>query len=173
MFKEGRDSVEDEPFAGHPSASRTAENEQQRCCRLGICAQRTDSQWCLLRGSVKKIGAIGKPIETRNFRLLEAPPRQCAISHLLLGYRALDKKWHRNNSTASLHPRPCPADFFLFPKVKTVLKGHLRGTLDDVKRACTHALKGVSLGDFQAAYEAWKRRLQKCGHAQGAFFEDY
>ncbi|GFX50462.1 HTH_48 domain-containing protein [Trichonephila clavipes] len=29
MFKEGRDSVEDEPRAGRPSTSRTAENEQR------------------------------------------------------------------------------------------------------------------------------------------------
>ncbi|GFW16291.1 uncharacterized protein TNCV_4264561 [Trichonephila clavipes] len=50
---------------------------------------------------------------------------------------------------------------FLFPKVKTALKGRHYGTLDDVKRACPYDLKDVSVGDFQGAYEAWKRRLQK------------
>ncbi|GFY31146.1 uncharacterized protein TNCV_4360531 [Trichonephila clavipes] len=70
-------------------------------------------------------------------------------------------------------PNLAPADFFLFPKVKTVLKGCHHGTQDDVKRACTHALKDTSVGDFQGAYEAWKHRLQKCVHAQGAYFEDY
>ncbi|GFU26019.1 uncharacterized protein TNCV_5105041 [Trichonephila clavipes] len=66
-------------------------------------------------------------------------------------------------------PRPCPSRLFLFPKVKTVLKGCYHGTLDYVKRACTHALKDVSVGDFQGVYEAWKRRLQKIrtpDHAQ-------
>ncbi|PRD33464.1 UNVERIFIED_CONTAM: hypothetical protein NCL1_17490 [Trichonephila clavipes] len=58
-------------------------------------------------------------------------------------------------------PNLAPAVFFLFPKRKTALKGRHNGTLDDVKRACTHALKDVSVGDFQGAYEAWKRRLQK------------
>ncbi|GFW86210.1 uncharacterized protein TNCV_4779221 [Trichonephila clavipes] len=62
-----------------------------------------------------------------------------------------------------------PADLFLFPKVKTALKG--RHLWD--KRACKHSLKDVLVGDFQGAYEAWKRRLQKCIHAQGAYFEDY
>ncbi|GFT56485.1 putative DD34D transposase [Trichonephila clavipes] len=66
-----------------------------------------------------------------------------------------------------------PANFFLFPKMKTDLKGCHHGTLDDAKRACTHDLKDVSVGDFQGAYEAWKRHLQKCVHAQGAYFEDY
>ncbi|GFV04799.1 HTH_48 domain-containing protein [Trichonephila clavipes] len=44
----------------------------------------------------------GSTREIRNFRQLEAPPRQCAISHLLRSYRVLDKKWHRNN----FHSRP-------------------------------------------------------------------
>ncbi|GFU67138.1 mariner Mos1 transposase [Trichonephila clavipes] len=70
-------------------------------------------------------------------------------------------------------PDLAPADFFLFPKVKTALKGCHQGTLDDVKRACTHALKDVSVGDFQGAYETRKRCKQKCVHAQGAYFEDY
>ncbi|GFW54759.1 uncharacterized protein TNCV_2653991 [Trichonephila clavipes] len=64
-------------------------------------------------------------------------------------------------------------NFFLSPKVKTAFKGHHHRTLDDDKRACTHALKDVSVGDIQGAYEAWKRHLQKCVHAQGAYFEDY
>ncbi|GFY03017.1 mariner Mos1 transposase [Trichonephila clavipes] len=70
-------------------------------------------------------------------------------------------------------PDLAPADFFLFPKVKTTLQGRHHWTLDDVKRDCTHALKDVSVGDFQGTYEAWKRHLQKCVHAQGAYFEDY
>ncbi|GFX44509.1 histone-lysine N-methyltransferase SETMAR [Trichonephila clavipes] len=83
-----------------------------------------------------------------------------------------------SNSIATiLHPPYSPdltpADFFLFPKGETALKRRHHGTLDDVKSACTHALKDVSVGDFQGAYEAWKRRLQKGVHAQGAYFEDY
>ncbi|GFX88306.1 histone-lysine N-methyltransferase SETMAR [Trichonephila clavipes] len=70
-------------------------------------------------------------------------------------------------------PDLTPAVFFLFPKEKPDLKGCHHGILDDVKRACTHTLKDVLVGDFQGAYEAWKRRLQNCVHAQGAYFEDY
>ncbi|GFS82630.1 histone-lysine N-methyltransferase SETMAR [Trichonephila clavipes] len=79
----------------------------------------------------------------------------------------------KNGVVHSEFPRPCPSRLFLFPKVKTALKGRHHGTLDDVKKACTHALKDVSVGDFQGVYEAWKRRLQKCVHLQGAYFEDY
>ncbi|GFX50463.1 histone-lysine N-methyltransferase SETMAR [Trichonephila clavipes] len=38
-------------------------------------------------------------------------------------------------------PDLAPADLFLFSEVKTTLKGRHHGTLDDVKRACTHALR--------------------------------
>ncbi|GFW67543.1 hypothetical protein TNCV_3392141 [Trichonephila clavipes] len=99
-----------------PKVLTDVQKQNQRCCPLGICARRKDSQWCLQRGSVKKIEATGQPSETRNFRQLEGPLRQCAISHLLPGYRALDKKWHRNNSTASLKPRPCPSRLFPLPQ---------------------------------------------------------
>ncbi|GFW14833.1 HTH_48 domain-containing protein [Trichonephila clavipes] len=58
-------------------------------------------------------------------------------------------------------PDLAPEELFLFPKGLTVLKGRFCGTLDDVKRADTHTLKDVSVGDFQGAYAAWKRSLQK------------
>ncbi|GFX90927.1 uncharacterized protein TNCV_3167581 [Trichonephila clavipes] len=70
-------------------------------------------------------------------------------------------------------PDLATADFLLFPKVKIALKERLHGTLDDVKKACTHGLKDVSVGYFQGAYEARKLLLQKCVHAQEAYFEDY
>ncbi|GFW86898.1 histone-lysine N-methyltransferase SETMAR [Trichonephila clavipes] len=51
-------------------------------------------------------------------------------------------------------PDLAPVDFFLFSKVKIALKGRHHETLDDVKRACTHTLKDVSVIDFQGAYKA-------------------
>ncbi|GFS69295.1 histone-lysine N-methyltransferase SETMAR [Trichonephila clavipes] len=78
----------------------------------------------------------------------------------------------KNGIVTIPQPRPCPSRLFLFPKVKTAFKVQF-GTLDDVKRAGTHALKDASVGDFQGAYEASKRHLQKCVQAQGTYFEDY
>jgi histone-lysine N-methyltransferase SETMAR len=40
-------------------------------------------------------------------------------------------------------PDLAPADFFLFPKVKSSLKGHLHGTVSAVKEACTRTLKDL------------------------------
>lgn len=70
-------------------------------------------------------------------------------------------------------PDMAPADFFLFPRVKTALKGRHHGTLDAVKEACTRALKDIPESDYQGAFEAWKHRWQKCVDAQGSYFEEF
>ncbi|GFY00026.1 protein GVQW3 [Trichonephila clavipes] len=265
MFKESRENVEDEPLAGRPSTSRTAENERERHLLntdrrlrvhtiaeqlgidkmvvhkiiredlgmrkisaklvpkvltdvqkqnreavskdllerieedphffgnvitgdenwffqydsetkqfpLGICAQRTDSQWCILRGSAKRLKRRFNRVRPEisaywKFHHDNAPSRTCFVV----------TENFRKNGIATIPQPPyipdfAPTGFFLFPKVKTALKERHHGTLDDVKTACTHALKDVSVGDFQGVYETWKRHLQKCVHAQGAYFEDY
>ncbi|GFW15117.1 HTH_48 domain-containing protein [Trichonephila clavipes] len=84
-----------------------------------------------------------------------------SLTRMVLSIRNLCPKDKQSMVPSTWNPNLSPADFFLFPKVKTALKGRHHGTLDDVKRACTHALKDVSVGKFQRAYEAWKRRLQK------------
>ncbi|GFX70498.1 histone-lysine n-methyltransferase setmar-like protein [Trichonephila clavipes] len=93
----------------------TPQSPRQKKARMS----KTDNQWCLLRGSVKKIEATGQPSEPRNFRQLEAPPQQCAISHLLRGYREVDKNGIVTIPQPPYSPDLAPADFFLFSKVKT------------------------------------------------------
>ena len=51
-------------------------------------------------------------------------------------------------------PDLAPADFFLFPKVKSSLKGHHHGTLSAVKEACTRTLKDLPESAFQGAFES-------------------
>jgi hypothetical protein len=43
-------------------------------------------------------------------------------------------------------------DFFLFPKVKLALKGE-SFNISDILRGVTEQLKGLSLQDFQRAFE--------------------
>jgi hypothetical protein len=54
-------------------------------------------------------------------------------------------------------------DFFLFPWLKSSLKGH----------AVTNALKEISVQDFQASYDPWQNRWKQCIDAQGCYFEEY
>ena len=45
-------------------------------------------------------------------------------------------------------------DFFLFPRLKSSLKGHHFGTVKNVQAAVTNALKEIPVQDFQTSYDA-------------------
>jgi len=51
----------------------------------------------------------------------------------------------------SYSPDLAPPDFFLFPWLKSSLKGHNFGTVKNVKAAVTNALKEIPVQDFQAS----------------------
>ncbi|XP_026324995.1 histone-lysine N-methyltransferase SETMAR-like [Hyposmocoma kahamanoa] len=70
-------------------------------------------------------------------------------------------------------PDVAPADFFLFPSIKSKLKGKHWGTIKDIQEATTRALKDLPVDVFQGAFRAWKTRLQKCIDAEGCYFEEY
>lgn len=70
-------------------------------------------------------------------------------------------------------PDLAPADFFLFPRLKRVLKGHHLGTVENVQATTTARLKDIPPEEFQKAYRAWTSRWQKCIDAEGMYFEEY
>jgi len=68
-------------------------------------------------------------------------------------------------------PDLVPCGFFLFPKLKTHLKGHHSGTVENVQTAATRALNNISSEDFLHCYEEWQQRCSRCFRSQGASFE--
>ena len=66
-----------------------------------------------------------------------------------------------------------PTDFFLFPRIKTALKGTCFGTTEAIQTAVTKALNEVPVDAFQDAYRAWKSHWQKCVDTQGEYFEEF
>jgi hypothetical protein len=48
-----------------------------------------------------------------------------------------------------------PCDFFLFPRLKSHLKGRHFRTLDNIQKSVTDELKGISAEAFQHCYEQW------------------
>jgi histone-lysine N-methyltransferase SETMAR len=51
-----------------------------------------------------------------------------------------------------------PSDFFLFPKIKEILKGRHFDDIDNVRSNMTAALNSVSQNKFQNCFEGWTRR---------------
>ena len=68
-------------------------------------------------------------------------------------------------------PDLAPCDFFLFPKLKEVIKGTRFQDSEAIKTAVTRELRAIPKESFQECVEAWQRRLEKCIRAQGDYFE--
>jgi hypothetical protein len=65
----------------------------------------------------------------------------------------------KNSMTQLLHPPYSPdlalCDFFLFPRMKNVLKGQRFADLEEVKKKTMEALKGITLQEFQDCFQKW------------------
>ncbi|XP_027233874.2 uncharacterized protein [Penaeus vannamei] len=68
-------------------------------------------------------------------------------------------------------PDLAPCDFFLFPKLKGVIKGTRFEDVDDIKKAVTTELRRIPEESFQECMQAWQRRMRKCIRLQGDYFE--
>ena len=68
-------------------------------------------------------------------------------------------------------PDLAPCDFFLFPKIKSVLKGTHFSDINSIKMAATAKLKKIPKNVFQEFFESRKRRMHKCFHVEGDYFE--
>jgi histone-lysine N-methyltransferase SETMAR len=68
-------------------------------------------------------------------------------------------------------PNLAPCDFFLFPRMKKVLKGKSFADVEEVKEKMTEALKGITLKEFQDCFKKWKTRLDWCIASNGHYFE--
>ena len=56
-------------------------------------------------------------------------------------------------------PDLAPCDFFLFPKLKGVIKGTRFEDVEDIKMAVTTELRVISEESFQECMEGWQRRV--------------
>ena len=68
-------------------------------------------------------------------------------------------------------PDLAPADFYVFPRMKKLLKGRRFQSTEEVQIATTTALKEVTKDGLQQCFQQWYGRWQKCVAAQGKYFE--
>lgn len=68
-------------------------------------------------------------------------------------------------------PDLAPADFYVFPRMKKLLKGRRFQSTEEVQIATTTALKEVTKDGLQECFQQWYGRWQKCVTAQGKYFE--
>ncbi|CAH1970742.1 unnamed protein product [Acanthoscelides obtectus] len=68
-----------------------------------------------------------------------------------------------------LSPDLAPADFFLFPRIKRVLKGDRFGSIEAVQAATTKTLNSIPETDFQRSFDGWQQFMDE----GKMYFEDY
>jgi len=79
------------------------------------------------------------------------------------------------NITALEHPcySPdlAPCNFYLFPKIKSVLKGTHSVSVDNVKPKIVEILNSLTEQDLQNCFEHWQHRMRLCVNSEGNYFE--
>ena len=70
-------------------------------------------------------------------------------------------------------PDLAPADFFLFPQLKSSLNGRRFQTIEEilVEENWTRALRAISQNKFQDASQNWKKRWERCIKSGEEYFE--
>jgi len=68
-------------------------------------------------------------------------------------------------------PDLAPNDFFLFPKIKEILKGRHFDEIDDIRTNTRAALKAIPKNQLQNYFEGWTRCWHWCIASQGEYFE--
>jgi len=82
--------------------------------------------------------------------------------------------WQKNKTTVvpqpPYSPDLAPADFFLFPKLKSTLNGRCFDTFDEILKNSTKEF-AIPKEAFQKAFQSWQKRWERCVANEGNYFE--
>jgi len=95
-----------------------------------------------------------------------APSHTSVLTHYFLAKNKIAVIPHPPYS-----PDLAPCDFFLFPKLKLKLKGRRFDTIEEIQAESQRVLDTLTEKDFQEAYQKWRRRWDRCLHAEGNYFK--
>jgi hypothetical protein len=70
------------------------------------------------------------------------------------------------------YPDMAPCNFWLFPQLKTVVKGKRFEATDAIKNA-TSTLNTVRKDSFKNCFQQWQDCWKQCVSSQGQYFENY
>ena len=80
------------------------------------------------------------------------------------------------HGTVQMQQPPCSpdlalCDFFPFPRLKKVLKGHRFEATEDIKRNSAQTLLDIPKEEFAKCFQPWQQRWAKCVAAEWNYFE--
>ena len=68
-------------------------------------------------------------------------------------------------------PDIAPCDFWMFPKLKMVLKGKRFNNIETIQSNATRELKAIPKNEFQDCFEKWKHRWNRVIQSSGDYFK--
>jgi histone-lysine N-methyltransferase SETMAR len=71
----------------------------------------------------------------------------------------------------SYSPDLVPRDFFLFPKIKSRLKGRRFDTTEEIHAESQDVIDTLTFENIQGCMKSWETHWDRCMHAQGYYFE--
>ena len=72
---------------------------------------------------------------------------------------------------APYFPDLAPADFFLFPKLKSSLKGRRFQTVEEIEENSKRNLRAIPQNTSQDEFQNWKKRWERCIKSGWEYFE--
>jgi hypothetical protein len=68
-------------------------------------------------------------------------------------------------------PDLAPADFFMFPKLKSSLKGSRFQKVEEIEKNMPRDLRAIPQNTFYIEFQNWKKRWERCIKSGGEYFE--
>ena len=135
--------------------------EQWICIKFCIKLQHssTETVWMTLRTT-----AMGS-------WWLAASSRQHTCSCVTSHAEFFGETSNRPGDSTPHSPDLVPCDFWLFPKLKSPLKGKRFQTVSEIQENTTGRLMAIPTKDVAECFEQWKRPWENWVRSQGAYFE--
>ncbi|UYV67222.1 hypothetical protein LAZ67_4004429 [Cordylochernes scorpioides] len=100
------------------------------------------------------------------------PKKNCVLHHYnARPHTAVTVQLYSAKHGIALLPQPpyspdiAPNDFFVYPKIKKVLKGRRFDSISEIKENSKNILKSLKDEDFQRCFDIWKKKMEQVGIA--------
>jgi hypothetical protein len=107
---------------------------------------------------------VGKPD-------FDVSPRQCAGSRVAPHPQMSGKTSDIRCAPSTLFSGLSPSKTFLFPKLKTTLKGRHFQTVEEIQENAIRQLRAKTGSAFQETFQQWKKFLERCNASTGDYFD--
>ena len=125
--------------------------------------------WKYWKGCVKKVRRKRPELFANNSWILH---HDNAPAHTALSVREfLATKQITLLEHPAYSPDLAPSGFFLFSKIKEILKGRHFDAIDDTRSNSTAALKAIPQNQFKNRFEGWTRCWHWCIASYGEYLE--